>query len=302
MRSDRLKNLFCCPVCRAGLRWDTLCCAGCGKRFRDETGVIDFIDRRALSAQEQKEIELHANLAGEYEKRYHHEFTKVYSDYWNRQFLDNLSAETGIVLDCGCGTGDLAGALLRHCNTVVGMDISAAMILQGRTMLQDWDRVTWVSCPAETMPFADSCFDAVCFRGALHHMPNPASALAEAARLLRPGGILLLSEPNDDSLLLRLPRWVVNRRLARFGNQHQAFRSEPWLRTIENSGFTILQTKYFSFLSQPLCGMSDLLPLLRVLPGATRIARGLVRFDEFCSRLPLVRRQSFDLFVAARKR
>ena len=151
------------------------------------------------------------------------------------------------------------------------------------------------------MPFPSGVFDVVCFRGSLHHMANERAALAEACRVLKPGGTLLLSEPNDDSILLRLPRGIVNRRMARFGNDHKAFRSKPWLQTIEAAGFQINATKYFSFLSQPLCGMSDLLPVMKWIPAAESVARGLVAFDEVCSKIPLVRSQSFDLFVAASK-
>ena len=77
-------------------------------------------------------------------------------------------------------------------------------------------------------------------------------------------------------------------------------RAVSWVRH-EAAGFQINATKYFSFLSQPLCGMSDLLPIMKWIPAAESVARGLVAVDEVCSRIPLIRSQSFDLFVAASK-
>jgi len=71
-------------------------------------------------------------------------------------------------------------------------------------------------------------------------MQNEKAALAEACRILKEGGILLLSEPNDDSLLLRVPRKLANRFTKRFGNDHKAFRSKPWLATIESAGFEVI--------------------------------------------------------------
>lgn len=293
---------FQCPHCSSAIDWQAGRCSSCSAPVQLENGIVNFITPETISDQEKGEIDLHETLASEYEKRYEQEFARVYSEYWNKQFLDHLPKPSGMVLDCGCGTGDLARALLPHARLVVGMDISQDMILQGRNMFDRWHEVIWVSCPGETLPFADNTFDAVCFRGALHHMAHETRALDEAHRVLKAGGRLLLSEPNDDSLLLRLPRKIVNRKMARFGNDHKAFRSLPWLNTIRAAGFSVLHTKYFSFLSQPLCGMSDMLPIMKYLPMAERIAKGLVAFDELCSRVPLIRRQSFDLFVCAEKK
>jgi SAM-dependent methyltransferase/predicted RNA-binding Zn-ribbon protein involved in translation (DUF1610 family) len=296
------KNIpFHCPRCSSVIDWQAARCRSCSTPIKLQDDIIDFTAPGTISDQERGEIELHGTLAAEYEKRYEHEYARIYSDYWNKQFLDHLPMPCEMVLDCGCGTGELARALLSDSRQVVAMDISKDMILQGRKLFSRWHEVVWVSCPGETLPFDDNTFDAVCFRGALHHMAKEEKALNEAHRVLKEGGRLLLSEPNDDSLLLRLPRRIANRKMARFGNDHKAFRSVSWLNTIRDVGFTVSHTKYFSFLSQPLCGMSDILPIMKYLPMAGSIAKGLVAFDELCSKLPLIRSQSFDLFVCAEK-
>ena len=302
MKIDHQDIPFQCPHCSSAIDWQKGRCSSCAAPVQVEGDIIDFIAPDEISDQEKGEIDLHGTLAAEYEKRYEEDFAKVYSDYWNKQFLDYLPQQCNMVLDCGCGTGDLARALLPFARQVVGMDISKDMIFRGRKMFDRWHEVTWVASPGEALPFADNTFDVVCYRGSLHHMVHETRALDEAHRVLKAGGRLLLSEPNDDSLLLRLPRKIVNRKMARFGNDHKAFRSLPWLNTIRAAGFSVLHTKYFSFLSQPLCGMSDMLPIMKYLPMAERIAKGLVAFDELCSRVPLIRRQSFDLFVCAEKK
>jgi len=301
LQVSRLEAILRCPACGEKLRWDERRCAGCARTFRVRDSLVDLREPTEMEMQHRREIELHETLVSDYRTRYRPPFSEVYSQYWNEQFLARLPQRCELVLDCGCGTGELVRALREVCGVVVALDLSADMLEEGRASLGDPDNVVWIASPGERLPLESAIFDAVCFRGALHHMADEVSALREAHRVLKPGGTLVLSEPNDDSVLLRIPRRLANRHSKRFGNDHKAFRSKPWLETIESVGFRVTSTKFFSYLSQPLCGMSDLLPLMRFLPASRRIARGLVRFDELCSGLPAIRSQSFDLIVGASK-
>ena len=276
-------------------------CSECGAPFRVEDGILDFISCGTMEEQNRAQIELQKALVPEYQKRYEPEYSKIYSRYWNKQFLSHLPKNSPSVLDNGCGTGDLIRDIVPCGRVLIGSDISKAMIKSARDSIGEKENITWVVSPSESLPFADSIFDVICFRGALHHMADEISSLREAYRVLRNGGLLMLSEPNDDSIFLRVPRKIAKRRMARFGRDHKAFRSKKWLKTIGEIGFSIEYTKYFSFLSQPLCGMSDLLPLMRILPFSKTMAKLLVGFDEICSRLPVIKRQSFDLFIVAQK-
>ena len=294
-------DILRCPKCKGKLLWDQHRCSECDRAFQVDDGILDFISYAAINEQNRFQIELHKSLVTEYERRYEPVYAKIYSDYWNKQFLSHMPQDTRLILDNGCGTGDLIRALLPYGPLLIGADISKAMIRQGKYLIGEKKNIIWVVSPGESLPFADKIFDVICFRGALHHMANEVLALKEAFRVLKGGGLIMLSEPNDDSILLRAPRKMANRRIARFGVNHKAFRSKRWLRIIEEIGFSVKHTKYFSFLSQPLCGMSDLIPLLKILPFSRAIAKALVRFDETASKLPFIKKQSFDLFVVARK-
>jgi len=102
------------------------------------------------------------------------------------------------VLDLAGGTGDLARAFagpVGEAGVVVHTDINEAMLRQGRDRLLDEGKVLpTVLCDAETLPFASGAFDLVSVAFGLRNMTHKDKALAEMARVLKPGGRLLVLE------------------------------------------------------------------------------------------------------------
>jgi ubiquinone/menaquinone biosynthesis C-methylase UbiE len=100
-------------------------------------------------------------------------------------------------LDVACGTGYLAIGLAAAdlADEVHGCDLSFAML--ERTRANAGARAIPLSlCDAERLPYADSSFDLVVARGALHHVPEPLAAMREIRRVLEPGGTaVVLAEP-----------------------------------------------------------------------------------------------------------
>ena len=102
-----------------------------------------------------------------------------------------------VILEVATGTGRLPLALLRQWDfhgRVVGLDLSRKMlsVARHRTAAQ-LHRVGLIREDALALPFPDGCFDAVTCIEALEFLPNPWAALREMARVLRPGGQLLIS-------------------------------------------------------------------------------------------------------------
>ena len=89
------------------------------------------------------------------------------------------------LLDVACGPGFIAGAAAQRGAAVVGLDFSAAMIAQARGRLP---LLTFQEGDAEALPFDAASFDAVVMNFGLLHLARPDAALAEALRVLRPGG------------------------------------------------------------------------------------------------------------------
>lgn len=102
-----------------------------------------------------------------------------------------------LVLDVATGTGRLPRALLRQPafeGRVIGLDLSRRMLRQAvRRTAQFAARLTYIWQDASNLPFDDDTFDAVTCMEALEFTPNPRAALAELVRVLRPGGVLLVT-------------------------------------------------------------------------------------------------------------
>ncbi len=99
------------------------------------------------------------------------------------------------VLDVASGSGDLARAFAARGAEVCMSDISGPMLARGRDRMADAGRLApAVRCDAERLPFRGASFDCVTVGFGLRNMTHKDAALAEMARVLKPGGRLLVLE------------------------------------------------------------------------------------------------------------
>jgi SAM-dependent methyltransferase len=121
------------------------------------------------------------------------------------------------LLDVGCGRGDDVRALgprVGPNGCVVGIDISETLIGEARQRGTD-PCVRFHHADAHAMPFADASFDAARVERALQHVEDPARVLAEMARVVRPGGIIVASEPDWGTLAVDAADRDATRELGR---------------------------------------------------------------------------------------
>ena len=108
-----------------------------------------------------------------------------------------VEVEQPRLLDVAAGTGRTARALLRQAafdGTIVNLDLSGPMLTLGRRECAGWPgRAAWVRGPADRLPFPPEAFEAVTCLEALEFFPDARTALAECLRVLRPGGLLVVT-------------------------------------------------------------------------------------------------------------
>lgn len=113
------------------------------------------------------------------------------------------------VLDVAAGAGHTALAFAPRVASVVAVDLTEAMLATGRRLAEEQGitNVTFTPADAEHLPFPGGAFDLVTCRYAAHHFPRPGAAAREWARVLKPGGSLLLvdvvspDDPATDTIL-----------------------------------------------------------------------------------------------------
>ena len=113
--------------------------------------------------------------------------------------LLGLLDQEWVLGDLGCGAGHLTALLTPFVRRVIGVDASPSMLEQARTRLSNTDGVEFRAGELEALPIGDAELDAAVLSLVLHHAPEPRRVLAEALRVLKPGGRLLIVDllPHD---------------------------------------------------------------------------------------------------------
>jgi ubiquinone/menaquinone biosynthesis C-methylase UbiE len=141
---------------------------------------------------------LFAGMAGEWERLR----TELYGDRFTDAALTALLPTEWIVADLACGTGSVTLRLAPRVARVIAVDNTPEMLAAARLRTRGLANVELHEADLGALPIADGACDAALLLLALSHLERPAAALAEMARILRPGGravvVDLLQHDRDD--------------------------------------------------------------------------------------------------------
>lgn len=152
-----------------------------------------------------------------------------------------MPAGVRTAVDMGCGTGMLLGSLLEHMNghpgRVIGVDNAPNMLeLAKKRFAPEGDRVSLRIGDLEHLPLADGEADFGVMSMVLHHLADPPAGVAEAARVITPGGALVLADlASHSSEAMR----------GRFGDLWLGFTKEEVERWLADAGMTPIDTALY---------------------------------------------------------
>lgn len=149
----------------------------------------------ALTRRRVRSQQFFASSAGEWDRLRDEQF----GSRFHLCALAALAPGDWVIGDLGCGTGQVTAALAPFVARVLAVDASAAMLQAAKKRLHGIDNVELRRGGLEALPIDDRQLDAATLMLVLHHVAEPACALSEVARVLKPGGRAIVVDmlPHD---------------------------------------------------------------------------------------------------------
>jgi 2-polyprenyl-3-methyl-5-hydroxy-6-metoxy-1,4-benzoquinol methylase len=270
-------------------------------------GDSDF-DRALAERLDASFVDVNDELGTYYEARAHdldelaltYEHPEAYKRFFYRArfkaVLGALDPQPGEeILDVGCGSGAYTRELVQLGAKVTATEIAPTPLSLAERNLGDLaEQIDFRLEDAQALDLPDSAFDKVLLTEVIEHVPEPERAIAEAARVLRPGGVLVVSTPSRFSPMNLA--YDVKRRVRRYGfNEHLHELTPGSFRRLVGEHFEVVRLEFANFL---LPYPAD--ELYRRL-GSPAIAL-LKLTEKALSQAPVLRRLGWTMVIRARRR
>ena len=170
-----------------------------------------------------------------------------YNAQWNAWSEDSLRwlieharpQPSDEVLDVATGTGFTAFAFAPLAQRVTGVDVSEGMLAEARKKAAGIRNIAFEKAAAESLPFRGETFDIVTCRVAPHHFESAPKFLAEALRVLRPGGRLAIADTTVPDAAPELDAWQNRVELLRDPSHVRNYSPAEWRAFAEVAGFQV---------------------------------------------------------------
>lgn len=196
-------------------------------------GIPELLPSSLLGDTEQRQHALYTAVAHEYDDVFPRHVAEHYIDK-RTNLVKELLPMGGLVLDVGCGTGQLAAAIAAQGFDVFGVDLSASMVSKARErgLSGTYAGVT------TALPFADGSFDLALTVATLHHLETPervAATVSEMGRVVKSGGFVVLWDHNPSN-----PYWpILMKRVPQDSGDERLVPQAELLTDVRQSGLRI---------------------------------------------------------------
>ncbi|GAC1324459.1 MAG: hypothetical protein NVSMB2_22580 [Chloroflexota bacterium] len=243
---------------------DPLTCGGCGRVFPTHDDIPILLPKDILQGDtEQRQHELYNTVAHEYDAVFPRHIAQHYIDK-RTGLVARLLPMGGMVLDVGCGTGQLGQAIASVGFDVFGADLSPSMVARARARGL---RGTY-SAVTTALPFADNSFDLAITVATLHHLETPervAQTVREMGRVVKSGAFVVLWDHNPAN-----PYWpILMKRVPQDSGDERLVRRAELLYDVRAAGLRVHQALRSGFTPEfiPLPAM----PLWRLVERAVEV-------------------------------
>jgi ubiquinone/menaquinone biosynthesis C-methylase UbiE len=199
-----------------------------------------------MSDSDNKRIEGERKFWGKVAKQYDNWISEAFSDQYivNKSKLISMIQPDDVILEIGCGAGDMAFHLAPKCKKIIGTDLSPEMIsvAKNRKLKSEINNISFQVEDSYNLSFSENSFDKVICINALQVMKEPNRAVLEGYRVLREGGefvsITYLFGESGLMEYFKLTKWIIKYGKPKYWHN---FKSEELTNIFENSGFRIIE-------------------------------------------------------------
>ena len=304
--THRLPDWVVCPSCQGELKQAAslqdareIACGRCPASFPVEAGIPILLDAR-----ERQEAASHAETdssPGYHQARHGAPSNIQYYDFWCQDMLRRLPGRRYTrVVELMAGGAELSRRARDLPRPIVAIDTNLDLLRWSRDEL--WPDTVPVCATAERLPFRDGAIDLVMIQGGLHHVRRRvARVLGEIARCMAPAGVLLASEPRNDSLLNRAFRRAFYRlHPIPDAEEEDGFTEDELRSLLRDAGLELRQCDPFAYVGYMLIGNTDLIPLFSRMK-ANWLSSLLIGIDRRWASVPLGRELGWASQVLAEK-
>jgi 2-polyprenyl-3-methyl-5-hydroxy-6-metoxy-1,4-benzoquinol methylase len=224
-------------------------------------------------------VTYHASLADGWERRYRKRSFQIRQNVLLKSLQGRDLAGT-LWLDAGCGAGTLARWLATRGCSVLGVDAASEMVAAARSTPAEnqSDRLSFVRVTTiARLALDDRSLDGVLCSSVLEYVPDPSVCLTEFARVLKPGGLLLVSVPNRNSVVRRM----------QLACHHLGVSlGQSWCKFLDYSRHQYSTTEFERLLVHAGFSGEKLVPFGSPLPGLAQRSRHWAPLLMFVARKP----------------